>query len=157
VHARQLLDNIHFCTIPMSSVFTFPAYPVSAVISVLFRGDDVLLVSRKNPPDVGKWGFPGGKIEFGESVADAAVRELREETGVQGYFNCVVTVVDEIVIDGAMPYHFILIAVLCTWQAGEPVAADDAEEARWIRIADIANGELQLSPNVAEVAQQSSR
>jgi ADP-ribose pyrophosphatase YjhB (NUDIX family) len=148
-----LPDNIHFCTIPMSSS-TFPAYPVSAVISVLFRNDHVLLVSRKNPPDVGMWGFPGGKIEFGESIADAAVRELREETGVQADFKGVVTVVDDIVIDGAAPYHFMLIAALCTWQAGEPVAADDAEEARWVRIADIANGELHLSANVAEVAQQ---
>jgi 8-oxo-dGTP diphosphatase len=138
----------------MSSHSTFPAYPVSAVISVLFRGDHVLLVSRKNPPDVGMWGFPGGKIEFGEAIADAAVRELFEETGVQAIFSGVITVVDDIVIDGAAPYHFMLIAALCTWQSGEPVAADDAEEVKWVRVDDIANGELQLSANVAEVACQ---
>ena len=65
--------------------------PIAAVIAVLVRGDEILLVSRKNPPDVGLWGFPGGKMEFGESMEQAAVRELFEETGVRGVAQHVLT------------------------------------------------------------------
>jgi ADP-ribose pyrophosphatase YjhB (NUDIX family) len=139
-----------------SATSIFPSYPTAAVVSVVFRGDDVLLVSRKHPPDQGMWGFPGGKIEFGESIEDAAVRELLEETGVHGESNGVVTAVDDYARseDGTVLYHFILLAVLCTWKAGEPIAADDAEEARWFPTAQLGSGELQLSFNVEAVAQR---
>ncbi|WP_181455530.1 NUDIX hydrolase, partial [Burkholderia multivorans] len=56
---------------------------VPAVIGVVLRDRDVLLVRRANPPDAGRWGFPGGKIEAGEPIADAVVRELAEETAVE--------------------------------------------------------------------------
>ena len=56
--------------------------PVPGVLAVVARGRQVLLVRRAKNPDVGKWGFPGGRIELGETAAEAAVRELREETGV---------------------------------------------------------------------------
>jgi 8-oxo-dGTP diphosphatase len=140
----------------MTSASTFSRYPVAAVVSIVFRGDDVLLVSRKNPPDLGMWGFPGGKIEFGESIEQAAVRELFEETGVHGEFSSVVTAVDDYARseDGTVLYHFILMAALCTWTSGEPVASDDAEDARWVPIANLGNGELELSFNVEEVAQR---
>ncbi len=56
--------------------------PIVATIGVLFKDEKVLLVRRANPPDVGRWGFPGGKIEHGEAIKDAAVRELYEETSI---------------------------------------------------------------------------
>lgn len=116
--------------------------PVAATIAVVVRGDETILVRRANPPDAGLWGFPGGKIEFGEPVARAAVRELREETHVEARAVDVVTTVDVIEdgIDPATAHHYVLIAVLCRWIAGEPLAADDALEARWFHIADVLAG-----------------
>lgn len=69
-------------------------YPIPATIAVVFRGSDVLLVRRANPPDVGRWGFPGGKIERGETIMRAAERELFEETSVVGKARHVLTAVD---------------------------------------------------------------
>jgi ADP-ribose pyrophosphatase YjhB (NUDIX family) len=139
-----------------STAHLFPQHPTAAVVSVVFRGDEVLLVSRKYPPDLGMWGFPGGKIEFGESIEEASVRELLEETGVHGEFGGVVTAVDDYARseDGKVLYHFILLAVLCTWKSGEPVAKDDAEDAGWFPVASLGNGALQLSRNVEAVAQR---
>src|SRR5690349_4859297 len=107
--------------------------PVPAVIAVVIREGRVLLVRRANPPDAGLWGFPGGKIEFGETVEAAAIRELLEETGVQGEAQDVLTTLDILVPsdDGGLRQHYILIAVRCRWLSGEPVAGDDALEARW--------------------------
>lgn len=138
----------------MTSASNFSRYPVAAVVSVVFRDGDVLLVSRKYPPDLGMWGFPGGKIEFGESIEQAAVRELFEETGVHGTFTSVVTAVDDYARseDGTVLYHFILLAVLCTWTSGEPFASDDAEDARWVPITSLGDDKLVLSFNVENVA-----
>lgn len=109
--------------------------PVAAVIAVTWREDEVLLVRRHNPPNAGLWGFPGGKVEFGEPVLDAAERELAEETGVRATARCVFDAVDVIGEDsGAGPeFHYLLVAVLMDWRAGEPVAADDVDEAAWFR------------------------
>jgi 8-oxo-dGTP diphosphatase len=129
--------------------------PIPAVIAVVLRDDRVLLVSRKNPPDVGMWGYPGGKVEFGESIEDAAVRELLEETGVHARPNGILTAVDAYERDqeGKLRRHFILVAVLCTWESGEPVAADDAADAGWFAIDSLGDGEVELSFDVQRVAQ----
>ena len=128
--------------------------PTAAVIAVLVRGDEILLVSRKNPPDVGLWGFPGGKMEFGESMEQAAVRELFEETGVRGVAQHVLTALNayDHGSQGELRQHFILVAVRCAWQSGEPVAADDAEDAGWFRLQALTDGRLALSRDVLEVA-----
>lgn len=133
--------------------------PIAAVIAVLLRGDEVLLVSRKNPPDVGLWGFPGGKMDFGETMEAAAVRELYEETGVRADARQVLTALNAYGKDeaGRILQHFVLLAVLCVWQSGEPVAADDAEDAGWFRLQALQNGTLELSQDVLEVAQLALR
>ncbi len=107
--------------------------PIAAAIAVVVRDGQVILVRRANPPDKGYWGFPGGRIELGESTAHAAVRELREETGVTARpieSFAAIDVVDR-GEDGAILHHFVLAAVLCEWLAGDPRASDDALEARW--------------------------
>ncbi|GGB27748.1 NUDIX hydrolase [Allosediminivita pacifica] len=124
--------------------------PVPAVLAVMPRGSEVLLVQRRNPPDAGFWGFPGGKVDFGETLHAAAERELREETGVTARALRVLTALDVIGPGPAPDHHFVLIAVLCEWQAGAPLAADDAQDARWVALSDLED--LTLSKDVAEVA-----
>jgi len=138
-------------TLPMSSD---PRIPVPAVIAVVLRGDHILLVCRKTPPDAGMWGFPGGKMEFGETIEQAALRELHEETGIVAEAEGVLTVLDSFHRDddGALTHHFILPAIACRWISGEPVAADDAAKAEWVPLAELCNGERELILAVDKVA-----
>ena len=62
---------------------TTQRYPIHAAIAVVIRHNKVLLVCRGQEPNKGRWGFPGGKIEIGETIEEAALRELKEETGIQ--------------------------------------------------------------------------
>lgn len=129
--------------------------PVPAVLAVVVRAGQVLLVQRANPPDAGLWGFPGGKVEYGETLLQAAERELLEETGVRATAQAVIGAVDawDRADDGQLRQHFILIAVHCVWQAGTPLAADDALDARWVPLEGIETA-LPLSRDVAMVARQ---
>lgn len=131
-------------------------HPVAATIAVVFSGRSVLLVRRANPPDAMLWGFPGGKIEFGEPIEQAAVRELYEETGIRADAGPVFTAVDA--FDGTAGdnarAHYVLIAVLCHWRSGEPRAGDDALEAGWHDLDDLETAGLAMSFGVADVARQ---
>jgi 8-oxo-dGTP diphosphatase len=131
-------------------------FPIAAVIAVVVRGDEVLLVRRANPPDAGLWGFPGGKIEFGETVVAAALRELAEETSVEAVAETVMTTLDILETDrgGQTARHFILIVVLCRWTAGEPVAGDDALEAAWFSLDAIDPVSLPISADVDIIAKR---
>lgn len=132
--------------------------PISATIAAVIRDNQVLLVRRANPPDAGRWGFPGGKIDHGETLFKAATRELAEETGVSAEPLRVFTAVDAFDHDatGNLCRHFILIAVLFRWKAGEPVAGDDALEARWVDLKALTDRNLALSLDVVEVADQAA-
>lgn len=132
------------------------ASPIPAVIAVVIRNDQTLLVRRANPPDAGMWGFPGGRIEFGETVKEAAIRELLEETGIHAQAQDVITTLDVLVRDSsdAVEQHYILIAVQCRWVSGNPVAGDDALEARWFPVADLDPSRLAMSADVDVIARQ---
>jgi 8-oxo-dGTP diphosphatase len=118
----------------------YPDFPRVGVLAVVRRGERVLLVRRRNPPDAGKWGFPGGAQELGETVAMAAARELSEETDITAAAAGVLDVVDFIERDaaGRVQFHYALIAVLMDWQAGEGVADDDIDALAWVAADEIA-------------------
>lgn len=127
--------------------------PIVAAIAVVAHEGKLLLVRRANPPDAGYWGFPGGKLGFGEGIAEAAVRELKEETGVVAQSEEVLTALDAFDRRSQeLRAHYVLVAVGCRYVSGEPVAADDALEARWVAWQEIESGTLQLSQDVARVA-----
>ena len=126
----------------------YPERPIVGVLAVVMRGERALLVRRANPPLAGRWGFPGGVLELGETVAQGAMRELFEETGVTAEAAGPLTVVDGIDRDGAgrVRYHWTLVAVLGTWKEGEGVAGDDAEEVAWLTRAEIVEQKLPTAP-----------
>ncbi|MGE5547609.1 MAG: NUDIX hydrolase [Solirubrobacterales bacterium] len=118
----------------------YPAHPLPAVLAMVVRDGKVLLVRRGREPNAGIWGLPGGLVDLGEGIPEAAVRELREETGVEAEAGAIVDVFDAVTRDGEgrVRYHYVLIAVQCRWLAGEPTAGDDAAEAGWFSPADLA-------------------
>ena len=126
-------------------------FPRLAALAVVLDGDRVLLVQRRNPPDAGLWGFPGGHVEPGETALEAAARELAEETGVIARPRAYLDNIDVIErgADGALRFHFLLAVVLCEHVSGDPVAADDARDAAWVAVADVLEGRLPLSASVA--------
>lgn len=141
---------------PQEVMSPLPAGPTVATIATVFKDDHVLLVRRANPPDAGRWGFPGGKTGFGETVETAAIRELLEETGIHATAQRVFTAVDAFDYDayGVLRHHYVLVAVLCSWKSGEPLAGDDALEARWFALDTLEDDNLALSLDVAKVARQ---
>jgi len=111
--------------------------PVPCVGVVCLRGDEVLLIRRGRPPRQGEWSLPGGRIEPGERAVDAALRELREETGVEAQ---IIGLID--VVDGLFPEagrHYVLIDYAARWVSGEPVAGDDAAEAQFVALDRVAS------------------
>lgn len=113
-----------------------PGVPTPCAGVVCVRGDEVLLIRRGREPRRGEWSLPGGRIEPGERAVDAALRELREETGVEAE---IVGLID--VVDGLFPAHqrhYVLIDYLALWRGGEPVAGDDADQAVFVPAAEAA-------------------
>ncbi len=109
---------------------------------VVFRGDKVLLIKRGKPPRIGQWSLPGGLQEVGETVFEAAKREIREECAIEIETRAVIDIVDAITPgeDGRIRFHYTLVEVLAEWKSGEPVAGDDAIDAAWFDPAAV--GEL---------------
>ena len=106
--------------------------------AVVWRGDQVLLIKRGKPPRVGQWSLPGGLQHLGETIAEAAVREVAEETGVRIRVGAVVGAYDSIVRDqGGVRYHYTLVDVDADWVAGEAAAASDAAAAGWFGLAQL--------------------
>lgn len=104
--------------------------PVPAVGVVCLKGDQVLLIRRGKPPRMGEWSLPGGRIEPGERAVDAALRELREETGVDAHILGLIDVIDGIFPEAGR--HYVLIDYAAEWRGGEVVAGDDAVDAAFL-------------------------
>ncbi len=119
----------------------YPRYAIVGVGAVVIRGSRILLVKRRYQPGKGLWAVPGGAVESGESLAQAVVRELEEETGLRGEPRGVVWV-DEVVVrdeGGRVKYHYILIDILIDNVVGEARAGGDAEDIRWFTLEDAAS------------------
>lgn len=117
----------------------YPAQPVVAVGAVVIHGGAVLLVRRREPPNQGLWAVPGGSVELGETLQEAAAREVLEETGVRIRGGRPVYVFDAVHRDaaGRVRYHYVVADVLGEYLGGEPAARDDALDARWVGAAEL--------------------
>jgi 8-oxo-dGTP diphosphatase len=111
----------------------FPEAPLVGVGAIIIEGDRVVLVRRAHPPLQAEWSIPGGVLEVGELVRQAAVREAREETGLTVEPGELLGVYDRVLRnpEQRVQYHYVLIDFLCRRVAGDLAAASDASEVRW--------------------------
>ena len=111
----------------------FPELPLVGVGAIIIENDRVLLVKRAHPPIQGQWSIPGGVLEVGEMVREAAIREAREETGLVVEPGELLGIYDRILRDPEkrVQYHYVLIDFLCRATGGQLQAASDAAEVRW--------------------------
>jgi len=124
--------------------------PVVGVGGVVVRDGRVLLIRRGKEPLRGRWTVPGGTVELGETLQQALVREMREETGVEVEPLEVLTVFDRIEREGErIVYHYVIVDYLCRWCSGEARAASDALEAAWVAAVELSG--YDLPPKALEV------
>jgi 8-oxo-dGTP diphosphatase len=111
----------------------FPEIPLVGIGAIIIEDARVLLVKRAHPPIQGQWSIPGGVLEVGELVREAAVREAREETGLIVEPGELLGVYDRVLRneEKRVQYHYVLIDFLCRRVGGELMAASDAAEVRW--------------------------
>nr|MDO8061761.1 NUDIX hydrolase [Candidatus Freyrarchaeum guaymaensis] len=122
----------------------YPERPLVGVGGVVFDGGRVLLVKRGSQPSYGKWSIPGGLVELGETVADACVREVYEETGLIVKVKRLIDVVDYIDYDeeGEVRFHYVIVDFLVEPVGGVLRAGTDALDARFVRLDDLGRYEL---------------
>ncbi len=132
----------------------FPEVPLVGVGSIIIEGDRVVLVKRAHPPIQGHWSIPGGVLEVGEMVREAAIREAREETGLIVEPGELLGVFDRILRDPdeRVQYHYVLIDFLCRRVGGELLAASDAADVRWFRREELPA--LNLAEDTLEVIEK---
>ena len=124
----------------------YPSVPRVAVGAIVFKDDGVLLVRRGKAPALGQWAIPGGSVVLGESLQQAAEREILEETGIRiaaGEPACVFDVVDRD-DDGRVRYHYVIVDLDATYQGGELSPGDDALEARWVTARELEDLDVSL-------------
>ena len=129
----------------------YPESPLVGVGAIIIERGRVVLVKRGHPPLAGEWSIPGGALEVGETLREAVVREVLEETGMVVEPGDLLGVYDRLSRDkkGRTLYHYVLIDFLCHRLHGEPRAAGDAAAARWFTKHEIEK--LSLHPQTQEV------
>lgn len=129
----------------------YPDRPLIGVGAIIVERDRVVLVKRGHAPLAGEWSIPGGLLEVGETLREAAVREALEETGLAVEAHDLLGVFDRVMRDdrGRVRYHYVLIDFLCRVKAGTLQAGCDAADAAWFTQAKVAA--LPLPAETAEV------
>ena len=117
----------------------YPTRPIVGVGTVVMDSDMVLMIKRGKPPRQGSWSLPGGAQELGETIREAARREVREETGLQIEIFGLVDVVDSVRSDAddKIEYHYTLIDLAGYSVGGTLMAGGDAQDCRWFTRTEI--------------------
>lgn len=140
-----------------SSPRDYPNRPYLAVSVAVFRSGKLLLIRRASPPFAGLFTLPGGLVEAGESLQDAALRELSEEVQIAARitaFNCFVEHIEQDAA-GRIRHHYVIASFAAEWVVGEPVPGPEALEAVWVEPARLAG--LPCTPHLAAVAEGAAR
>lgn len=127
--------------------------PILAVSVAVWSEAQILLVQRGRAPNKGLWALPGGKVEFGETLAGAAIREMREETGVE-IIPKNLFFIQDILTEGL---HYSLHCVAAIASGGSLAAADDAADANWVTEVELSQMETELVPDLRSTVALSRR
>lgn len=129
----------------------YPPRPILAVSVALRSESRVLLVRRAREPLAAFWSFPGGAVEIGERLHEAAAREVHEETGLEIEVGDLIDRAEIILHDddGRVEHHFVIVVFAGRHISGEPVCGDDADAVRWVDISELP--EYQLTPDTARI------
>lgn len=127
-----------------------PTRPLLGVSIAVWRGGEVLLAQRGKEPSKGLWSIPGGHLELGETLEEAALRELMEETSVHARIEAFSHFLDLIRRDGngSVTTHYVLAVFRATWVSGEARPGDDAAAVQWRRPDDL--HDLDMTPGTAD-------
>lgn len=146
----------------MAGAREYPSAPILGVGAVVIQDASVLLVRRGQPPLMGQWSIPGGAVELGETLEEAIVREVREETGVAIAPVSIIKTFDRIERDGdgRVRFHYVLVDFLCRPASNQHAlrAATDVTEAQWAPLEDLRHRtELNLPEWTLEVLEEGWR
>ena len=130
---------------------SYPSEPAFGVGAVIIESGKVLLVRRGQPPLDGRWTLPGGLVELGETIEEALLREIKEETGWSVRVVRELTLFDFIEKDdaGRIRYHYVLADFLCEYMEGKLAAGSDVKEVRLVSLDELAA--YDLTPKALEV------
>ena len=128
----------------------YPARPILAVSTAVFRDGRVLISRRARAPMRGAFSLPGGVVEVGETLAEAAARELREEVDVEADIAGFVEHVQPIHHEGGrVKAHFVIVVFAARWRAGEPALSDEVDAVAWVDPFDI--GDRATTPELPRI------
>lgn len=140
---------------PITAQRRYPAAPLVGVgVAVFNQAGEVLLIQRGRPPRQGHWSLPGGLIDLGERLTEAAVREVREECGIEIKLGGQIAIFEPMEWDeaGRIKYHYVVIDYWASHQSGEAVASDDALTVTWVPMDQL--GRLPLASETRQVVRQ---
>lgn len=135
----------------MADERTYPQHPILAVSAAIFRDGKVLVVRRARKPALSLYTLPGGAVEIGETLLEAATREVREETALDIEPVGLAGQRDVIVRDAQnrVERHFVILCFAARWRAGELVLSEELDDARWLEPAELAT--LHTTDGLAEI------
>ena len=135
----------------MADARSYPERPYLAVSAAIVRDGHVLVVQRARPPAAGLFTLPGGVVEVGETLLEAVMREVREETSLTIEPVALAGFREAIARDGdgRVERHFVILPFAARWLAGEPRLSEELSDARWLRPADLAT--LPTTPGLAAI------
>jgi 8-oxo-dGTP diphosphatase len=118
--------------------------PVVAIGAIVIDKGSILLVKRNTEPARGQWSLPGGRVELGETLREALVREVREETGIDVDIDGLIGTAEWVVRDddGEIAFHYVILDYVCTARSTDVNAGDDAADVRWVPVGELADMHL---------------
>jgi 8-oxo-dGTP diphosphatase len=130
----------------------YPDAPIVGVGAIIYDGTHILLIRRDQEPAKGRWPFPGGVVELGETISDALRREALEETGLEVEPGELMAIIDWILRDdgGRIQYHYVILDFLARPVSGALHPGDDAAEVCWASLADL--DQLDVTEQAKEIA-----
>ena len=135
----------------MTASRQYPERPILAASVAVLRDGRVMLAARAAPPLDGIFSLPGGVVEPGERLGQAALRELREETGVEAELIGFIAPIEFIDRDpeGRIRHHFVIFAHAALWRSGDGVTGPEARAIRWCRESEI--GDVPTTPDLVPI------